>query len=63
MESEASATRLKTGAMRGRDAGFEIRGLSDSLLELYSQGSRQRDEAIEAFMARNGGQRSGRPGP
>jgi conjugative relaxase-like TrwC/TraI family protein len=39
---------------RGKDAGFEIRGLSDSLLERYSQRSRQRDEAIDEFTARNG---------
>ena len=37
---------------RGRDAGFEIRGVSHSLLERYSQHSRQRDNAIEAFTAR-----------
>ena len=41
---------------RGKDAGFEIRGVSASLLEKYSQRSRQRDEAIEAFTARNGRQ-------
>jgi conjugative relaxase-like TrwC/TraI family protein len=41
---------------RGRDAGFEIRGVSDSLLERYSQRSRQRDDAIEEFTARNGRQ-------
>jgi conjugative relaxase-like TrwC/TraI family protein len=39
---------------KGKDAGFEIRGVSDQLLEEYSQRSRQRDEAIEKFIARNG---------
>ena len=39
---------------KGRDAGFEIRGVSDALLEKYSQRSRQRDDAIEEFMRKNG---------
>jgi conjugative relaxase-like TrwC/TraI family protein len=39
---------------RGRDCGFEIRGISDELLAKYSQRSRQRDEAIKQFVARNG---------
>src|SRR5207244_1129844 len=39
---------------RGQDAGFEISGVADSLLERYSQRSRQRDDAIEHFTARNG---------
>jgi conjugative relaxase-like TrwC/TraI family protein len=39
---------------KGRDAGFEIRGVSDALLETYSQRSRQRDDAIEKFTADNG---------
>jgi conjugative relaxase-like TrwC/TraI family protein len=39
---------------RGHDAGFEIRGVSNALLEKYSQRSQQRDSAIEQFIARNG---------
>ena len=39
---------------KGRDAGFEIRGVSDALLEQYSQRSRQRDDAIEEFTRKNG---------
>ena len=39
---------------QGQDVGFEIRGLSDALLEMYSQRSRQRDAAIAQFTARNG---------
>ena len=39
---------------QGQDAGFEIRGLSNALLEMYSQRSRQRDAAITQFTARNG---------
>ncbi len=39
---------------RGRDYGFEIRGISDSLLERYSQRSAQRDAAIEQFTIENG---------
>jgi conjugative relaxase-like TrwC/TraI family protein len=39
---------------RGQDAGFEIRGVSDRLLETFSQRSRQRDDAIEEFISKNG---------
>ena len=39
---------------KGRDRGFEIRGVSDELLTKYSQRSRQRDEAIEEFTEKNG---------
>src|SRR5215831_4183717 len=39
---------------KGQDAGFEIRGVSDALLEKYSQRSRQRDDAIEQFTRKNG---------
>jgi conjugative relaxase-like TrwC/TraI family protein len=39
---------------RGKDAGFEIRGVSAGLLEKYSQRSRQRDDAIEQFTQKNG---------
>jgi conjugative relaxase-like TrwC/TraI family protein len=39
---------------RGRDAGFEIRGVSEELLTKYSQRSRQRDEAIEEFTETKG---------
>jgi conjugative relaxase-like TrwC/TraI family protein len=39
---------------KGRDGGFEIRGVSDELLTKYSQRSRQRDEAIKDFAAKNG---------
>ncbi|HEY2858476.1 MAG TPA: MobF family relaxase [Terracidiphilus sp.] len=39
---------------RGRDLGFEIRGVSDGLLEKYSQRSAQRDRAIGEFTAQNG---------
>ncbi|HEX9221587.1 MAG TPA: MobF family relaxase, partial [Gemmatimonadaceae bacterium] len=38
----------------GRDCGFEIRGISDDLLAKYSKRSRQRDEAIGRFVAKNG---------
>ena len=41
---------------RGRDCGFEIRGISDELLAKYSQRSRQRDEAISQFVAKTGRQ-------
>jgi conjugative relaxase-like TrwC/TraI family protein len=34
---------------RGRDLGFEIRGVSQDLRRTYSQRSQQRDQAIEAF--------------
>ncbi len=39
---------------RGRDYGFEIRGVSNELLEKYSQRSAQRDAAIEQFTAEHG---------
>jgi conjugative relaxase-like TrwC/TraI family protein len=38
----------------GRDYGFEIRGVSDELLTIYSQRSAQRDEAVERFTAERG---------
>src|SRR6266852_3721548 len=34
---------------RGRDRGFEIRGVSQDLVRTYSQRSQQRDQTIEAF--------------
>jgi conjugative relaxase-like TrwC/TraI family protein len=39
---------------RGRDLGFEIRGVTDELLERYSQRSAQRDAAIEEFKEQHG---------
>jgi conjugative relaxase-like TrwC/TraI family protein len=39
---------------KGRDCGFEIRGVSDPLLSKFSQRSRQRDEAIDKFIQENG---------
>jgi ATP-dependent exoDNAse (exonuclease V) alpha subunit len=39
-----------------RDCGFEIRGISNDLLAKYSQRSRQRDEAVDRFIAQNGRQ-------
>ncbi|HEV2323450.1 MAG TPA: MobF family relaxase [Terracidiphilus sp.] len=39
---------------RGRDLGFEIRGVSDELLERYSQRSAQRDAAIDEFKEQHG---------
>jgi len=39
---------------RGRDLGFEICGVSDELLERYSQRSAQRDAAIEEFKEQHG---------
>lgn len=39
---------------RGRDLGFEIRGVSNELLERYSQRSAQRDAAIEDFKEQHG---------
>ena len=39
---------------RGRDLGFEIRGVSHDLLSRYSQRSQQRDQAIEAFTEKAG---------
>jgi len=43
---------------RGRDAGFEIRGVPRELLNRFSQRSRQRDEAVRAFVERTGRQPS-----
>jgi conjugative relaxase-like TrwC/TraI family protein len=39
---------------RGRDLGFEVRGVSDELLERYSQRSAQRDAAITEFAKEHG---------
>ena len=39
---------------RGRDLGFEIRGVSEDLLRMYSQRSQQRDQAIETFTEQKG---------
>jgi conjugative relaxase-like TrwC/TraI family protein len=39
---------------KGRDAGFEIHGVSGKLLSKYSQRSQQRDKAVETFVAENG---------
>jgi conjugative relaxase-like TrwC/TraI family protein len=39
---------------RGRNLGFEIRGISDDLQERYSQRSVQRDQAIDEFTKQNG---------
>src|SRR5713101_4003213 len=39
---------------RGRDLGFEIRGVSQDLQRTYSQRSQQRDQAIEAFTEQTG---------
>lgn len=39
---------------KGKDHGFEIRGVSDELLEKYSVRSAQRDAAIERFTAEHG---------
>lgn len=39
---------------KGCDCGFEIRGVSDELLTRFSRRSRQRDQAIARFVARNG---------
>lgn len=39
---------------KGRDNGFEIRGIPDDLITKYSQRSRQRDKAIDQFVARTG---------
>jgi conjugative relaxase-like TrwC/TraI family protein len=40
--------------VRGRDAGFEIKGVPADLLVRFSQRSRQRDEAIESFIVQHG---------
>jgi hypothetical protein len=39
---------------KGRDSGFQIRGVPEELLEWFSQRSRQRDQAIEAFVREHG---------
>jgi ATP-dependent exoDNAse (exonuclease V) alpha subunit len=39
---------------RGRDIGFEIRGVHEELLWRFSQRSEQRDQAIEAFTEKTG---------
>jgi conjugative relaxase-like TrwC/TraI family protein len=39
---------------RGRDLGFEIRGVSSEIIERYSQRSQQRDLAVAEFMEKNG---------
>jgi conjugative relaxase-like TrwC/TraI family protein len=39
---------------KGRDIGFDIRGVSEELLSRYSQRSEQRDQAISEFMKQNG---------
>lgn len=39
---------------RGKDIGFEIRGVPAELLARFSQRSHQRDQAIEAFVAQHG---------
>jgi conjugative relaxase-like TrwC/TraI family protein len=41
---------------KGRDGGFEIRGVSQELLDRFSQRSQQRDAAIRTFVAENGRQ-------
>jgi conjugative relaxase-like TrwC/TraI family protein len=41
---------------KGVDNGFEIRGISKDVLELYSQRSEQRDESIRQFAAEHGRQ-------
>ncbi len=41
---------------RGRDNGFEIRGVSEELLTRFSQRSQQRDDAIRAFVDKTGRQ-------
>jgi len=41
---------------KGRDTGFEIRGLPDELLTKFSQRSQQRDGAIQEFVRANGRQ-------
>jgi len=40
--------------VKGRDTGFEIRGISEDLLTKYSQRSQQRDKAIQQFIRQNG---------
>ena len=41
---------------KGKDLGFEIKGISQELLDHYSQRSQQRDQAIEEFTKQNGRQ-------
>jgi conjugative relaxase-like TrwC/TraI family protein len=41
---------------KGRDQGFEIRGIPEELLSKYSQRSKQRDQAIEEFVNKAGRQ-------
>ncbi len=41
---------------KGRDSGFEIRGVGEVLLAKYSQRSQQRDKAIQQFIRQNGRQ-------
>jgi AAA domain/TrwC relaxase len=41
---------------KGRDSGFEIRGVSEEVIEKFSQRSHQRDLAIEEFVTKNGRQ-------
>src|SRR5208283_2814228 len=43
---------------KGKNLGFEIRGVSDELLEKYSQRSEQRDRAIAEFVESKGRQPS-----
>src|ERR1700686_1556408 len=43
---------------KGKNLGFEIKGVSDELLEKYSQRSEQRDRAIAEFVERKGRQLS-----
>ena len=39
---------------KGRDCGFEISGVSDSLMEKFSRRSKQRDKAISQFIKAHG---------
>jgi hypothetical protein len=39
---------------RGRDCGFEIRGVAGEVLARFSQRSRQRDAAVQAFQEKHG---------
>src|SRR6185437_5406797 len=39
---------------KGRDLGFEIKGVSPELIEKYSRRSQQRDRAIDEFTKENG---------
>ena len=43
---------------KGKNLGFEIKGVSDELLEKYSQRSEQRDQAIAEFVESKGRQPS-----